>query len=500
MEKEPKNEENEELFTEKEGEIVEKGATELSSDAVLSSYGDRNPYQLWVFFAMAMCWCYIAPAGLLGPFAIGDMCINATTCNITVGSVIEEFNLVGDNAYAAEMAMTIPSLGNMIGSTILSHVSDVKGRRPVLLICIVGFGIFDLFSAFSPNIYVLSFLWMMRGVFSSGLGTINWVLAYESASMGLRPLFSLIFGITWVVGYVAVPPLCYYIRYWRHQLLFTAIPPLSSAAVYYFTVPESFHLCVVKGRTAEVKRWYQRMNTFSRFKRETGEVQKLIEQHQEHKVKGNEAEVVTKGLISGIMHNRLIQLYIVVFAYTWATDSFVYSGLHIISTSLAGNKYWNFALGGLIEIPSYLVCPYLLETVGRRAFGASTHLLTFIAFMATVFIDNAMASFVCWLIGKFAISCAFTAIFVYASEVFPTIYRSGCLGICMFISCFGGIAAGAVRSMNAISPHLPNVIFALASLLAAALTMLLPETKGKELPDNTEEMERFFGRKKCVKK
>lgn len=48
----------------------------------------------------------------------------------------------------------------------------------------------------------------------------------------------------------------------------------------------------------------------------------------------------------------------------------------------------------------------------------------------------------------------------------------------MLNKCFKGI----------IAPNSPNIFFAISSGLAAALTLLLPETRGKELPDFVKEI------------
>lgn len=60
--------------------------------------------------------------------------------------------------------------------------------------------------------------------------------------------------------------------------------------------------------------------------------------------------------------------------------------MSLYSTHLGGaNKYLNFLLLGLIEIPSYLVSPYLLNRLGRRWFVALCHLLAVLSFFATMF-------------------------------------------------------------------------------------------------------------------
>lgn len=44
-----------------------------------------------------------------------------------------------------------------------------------------------------------------------------------------------------------------------------------------------------------------------------------------------------------------------------ATDTFVYFGLSLVSTELAGNRYANYVFSGLVEIPSYLLAPFCLD-------------------------------------------------------------------------------------------------------------------------------------------
>lgn len=61
--------------------------------------------------------------------------------------------------------------------------------------------------------------------------------------------------------------------------------------------------------------------------------------------------------------------------------------------------------------------------------------------------DNTHVQLIMWLIGKFAISCAFILLFVYTSEIFPTVVRNGCIGACEVVGRIGGVFAAAVKNM-----------------------------------------------------
>jgi hypothetical protein len=49
------------------------------------------------------------------------------------------------------------------------------------------------------------------------------------------------------------------------------------------------------------------------------------------------------------------------------------------------------------------------------------------------------------LVGRFGIAASFNMIFLYTTELFPTIVRSAALGTCSLVARLGGIAAPQVR-------------------------------------------------------
>lgn len=63
------------------------------------------------------------------------------------------------------------------------------------------------------------------------------------------------------------------------------------------------------------------------------------------------------------------------------------------------------------------------------------------------YLDNSKINLIMWLIGKFAITNSYTAIFVYSSELFPTNIRNGCIGLCSCTSQIGSSLAPTIRLM-----------------------------------------------------
>ncbi|RXG72285.1 Solute carrier family 22 member 8 [Armadillidium vulgare] len=94
------------------------------------------------------------------------------------------------------------------------------------------------------------------------------------------------------------------------------------------------------------------------------------------------------------------------------------------------------------------------------------------------------------MIGKFFISAAFQAIYLLATEVFPTEVRMQGLGSSAFFSTIGAITAPFITELLGVThTWIPSVIFGIVSLLAGIATIFLPETRNKHLKgsENIEE-------------
>lgn len=87
------------------------------------------------------------------------------------------------------------------------------------------------------------------------------------------------------------------------------------------------------------------------------EIEEIDEAQERHDVWRTFKEV----LCSKTLMFRGLILFVI-----WATDAFVFYGLSLNSTSLSGNKYVNFILVCLVEIPGYTLSWITMNKIGRR--------------------------------------------------------------------------------------------------------------------------------------
>ncbi|KAI6182570.1 putative transporter [Aphelenchoides bicaudatus] len=461
-----------------------------SPDHILNSYGSFNLFILTNFILMAMVWGLTAMPMMVSAFLLGDVCVNTTTCTPTPGSISEEFELTGGRSKFADLTTMSFLLGNALGANPISWFSDTRGRRAGLILSLTLFGIFGLLSTLSMNVYFFMFFRLCQGLLFPGCGVINWVHAYENSPISLRRWAALVFGLCWVVGYCLLAPIAYAFPNWRHLIIAASLPSLLYAILLFFVMPESFHFLASTEKREELDRWLRSANKVSRNPRLDLNADIIISAHHKNQPHSTESGQ-RRSIFAELLQKRVLLLYTLILGYLWSCDSFVYYGISLISTLLsgAGSKYWSYALTGLVEIPSYLCSPFLLDLLGRRLFVSICHAITAAAFLGIMFVEDEKWSLILWLIGKFGISCAFTALFVYASEVFPTVIRSRCIGLCIILARVAGLFSPLTRLMTTVNPNLPNIFFTIAAGIGAVVTLFLPETKNKELPDSVSEVE-----------
>lgn len=74
-----------------------------------------------------------------------------------------------------------------------------------------------------------------------------------------------------------------------------------------------------------------------------------------------------RSLASQVLHSRVMLSRIFVCSFWWMSVTFIYYGLSINSVSLAGNKYTNYVLVSLVEIPGYAISMLTLDKFGRKS-------------------------------------------------------------------------------------------------------------------------------------
>lgn len=94
------------------------------------------------------------------------------------------------------------------------------------------------------------------------------------------------------------------------------------------------------------------------------------------------------------------------------------------------------------------------------------------------------------LLGTLGVSFAAVvaaSIYIYTSELFPTVVRNMGMGASSMFMRIGSMIAPFVANLDTTLTWLPTLIFGGVPLMAGLVVLLLPETKGKAFPDCIQE-------------
>ena len=145
-----------------------------------------------------------------------------------------------------------------------------------------------------------------------------------------------------------------------------------------------------------------------------------------------------------------------IFWFSFAVNAFIYHGISLNIEQIGGNLYVNFAIAGLVEIPSLLLNIFGLKYLGRKYFTVGTMLLASLSYITIVLMSAykepigvhfQTLKLLFSMTGKLFIFSSFNAIYIHSGEIFPTVLRHTGIGSCSIAARIGSILAPFVKEL-----------------------------------------------------
>nr|XP_056713108.1 solute carrier family 22 member 13-like [Euleptes europaea] len=390
-------------------------------------------------------------------------------------TLLTEFNLVCERKYLGDISQSIFMAGILIGALVFGFLSDRIGSKSTILLTLLLKGSFGVGAAFAPNLYVYIALRFVVGSAFAGICISMAALASEWVGVSYRAIAIIIPQCFHAVGQMALAGLAYGIRDWRrYQIVGSA--PAFCLFFYVWALPRSARWLLTKGKVEAARKEIQRAARMN--KRNFPE--ELLHQLTPQK-KGK------AGSILDIFRKPQLRKIILIMAWVWFVDSMVYYGVSFHVGNFGLDIYMTQLVFGAVEIIVRVFCIFLLQWLGRKKCQGGWLLLSGVICIIIPAIPKTfpVARTVLAVFAKAAIGAAFSTTYVFSVEVFPTIVRQTSLGLCSMTARIGGIIAPLASILDEIHPAISMALFGSTALIGGILSFFLPETRNRDLQDNT---------------
>ncbi|KAF0288151.1 Organic cation transporter-like protein [Amphibalanus amphitrite] len=409
-------------------------------------------------------------------------------------TVVSEWGLVCDRKYLVSIITTLYFVGVMVGGLVFGALADRFGRQPMMLLClyvqlILGAGLF-----FVRRLIIFIAVRVLQGFFVQGLQTTTYSMVMELFPPHHRTLAGVAAEVFWAIGLILLAVCCYFVQHWRHVQLAISIPTLVTL-LYIWLIPESLRWLISRGRSRRARVVAERIAYYNGLRLSPElllQLEKLCSSVGAHSAKGVD--------ITDLFRTPAIRRNSFVLFIAWFTISLAYYGISLNIADLSGNRFFNFMLGGALELVAFLLTYVSLRAVGRRACLVSYLFLSGALLIGTVATEKLLHTELISvptlvtslaLLGKAAVVSCFCAVFLVTSEAFPTVIRSLAMGACVCWARAGSLVAPQVLRLADISySWMPFLVFGCLALLCGFLGLLLPETGRRALPDTIQQAER----------
>ncbi|KQL48613.1 hypothetical protein AN963_02080 [Brevibacillus choshinensis] len=134
---------------------------------------------------------------------------------------------VGASTFELGLALSAFAIAQLLFSSFWGGMSDRVGKRPILILGIVGYGVTSALVGLSPNVVVLLLLRFLSGALCSAVMPASLSLAANATTPEMRPRVMAYMGSVNGIGFIVGPPLGAVLSVFGLQVPFVSVGILS---------------------------------------------------------------------------------------------------------------------------------------------------------------------------------------------------------------------------------------------------------------------------------
>ncbi|XP_012689680.1 solute carrier family 22 member 7-like [Clupea harengus] len=394
-------------------------------------------------------------------------------------TLVTEWDLVCKNKGMSKATATIFFIGVMIGAPVFGVLSDRFGRKPLLMVSYLLTILFSVISALSNSYVMFMVMRFLTGFTITGISIISIVLSVEWFDVEHRTFAGIIVSLDWTIGNLLLSGVAWLVNDWR-WLIIAVTSPLVLSVILWWWLPESARWLIANGKAEEACVCLRRCAEMNKCKADfTPETL------------ANAVTADRKYTVVDLLRTPNIRKLAICTGIVWFGVAFTYYGISLNVTGFGLNIYLTQFIYAFIEMPGKIGVYYFLNKIGRRPGQVWTLLLTGVCLIVNMFVPLGMWVFrtVVGVLGKGLSEASFTIMFLYTTELYPTVVRQNGIGYTSFIARMGVAIAPLIILLEDVWKLLPDVVFCSVAIVAGLVACLLPETRDVCLPEFIEDIE-----------
>jgi len=390
-------------------------------------------------------------------------------------------------------------LGVLLGCLVSGVLSDLFGRRAVALAYSCALLPLSLAVAAAPSFPVFVTLRALLAVALPGPLVCLMVLCLETCSADARGLYGILFQTPVALGLMLAAAAGWVAAsWWQLQLLLSApalLLPLLTALV-----PESPRWLLGQGRLSDAADVLVAIARGNGRAVDRSHLQELLETCRQSETAPLLPEkqraprrccaAAGSDILQLVATPRLRRISLACFWCLFVAGLASY-GLAEDAAALSGDAFTALLLSGAVELLADAGCCVMLGSrLGRRPSVSGTLLVSALASLTLLAVSAPWARLTLAMAARCTIAAALNILAFYSAEVFPTSLRSTGFGVGATVSRLGAVVAPlVVGGLGTGYWGGPAAVFGACALTAGLVALLMPETRGKRLPDTVQDVE-----------
>ncbi|XP_026734613.1 organic cation transporter protein-like [Trichoplusia ni] len=391
------------------------------------------------------------------------------------------------DSYAAT-SQAIFFCGGIVGGLLFGWIADKYGRIPALIGANMAGFTGGLATAFTNSFWSFCVCRFIVGLAYDNCFIIMYIVVLEYVGPKWRTFVAnMSIAVYFTFAACLLPWIALGVNNWQIYTLIISVP-LVLSVLTPLVVPESARWLISQGKIDEAIKIVQKCSRINR-KKIPDEVVKEFRETAKAIAKAEE-ELKNYSVIDLVRTPRL-RRHTILLVVIWMSIAMVFDG-HVRNVgSLGLDMFTTFTVATFTEFPADVLLILTLDILGRRwlAFGtmALSGIFSLLATTAPIGIPSASLA----IVGRFAVNISFNIGMQYAAELLPTVVRAQGVALIHMCGYVATILTPYIVYMATIAREIPLLILGCLGIFGGCLSLFLPESMGKDMPQTILDGENY---------